>query len=105
MGKQEYKFSDHVRFGALPKVERKVITKMSNRGALRGLEHTSVCTSEIGAMLTCFEAVRARACAHARLPGAARGAARARHFDCALFASPARRRLGVRPTACRPLRP
>jgi hypothetical protein len=74
MGKQEYKFSDHVRFGALPKVERKVITKMSNRGALRGLEHTSVCPSEIGAMLTCFEAVRARACAIAgRCAGRCRG--------------------------------
>jgi hypothetical protein len=103
MGKQEYKFSDHVRFGALPKVERKVITKMSNRGALRGLEHTSVCTSEIGAMLTCFEAVRARACAIAgRCAGCC---ARARATSSALFASPARRRLGARPTACRPLRP
>ena len=44
------------RFGALPKVERKVITKMTNRGALRGLEHTTTCTSEIGGMLSCLEA-------------------------------------------------
>ena len=56
MGKQDYIFSDNVRFGQLPKVERKVITKMTNRSALRGLEHTSICTGEIGAMLGCFEA-------------------------------------------------
>lgn len=55
MGKQEYKFSDSTRFGQLPKVERKVITKMTNRGATRGVDHTAVCTGEIGAMLACFE--------------------------------------------------
>lgn len=55
MGKQEYKFSDHVRFGSLPKVERKVITKMTNRSATKGIDHTAICTGEIGAMLACFE--------------------------------------------------
>ena len=29
---------------------------MTNRGATRGVDHTAVCTGEIGAMLTCFEA-------------------------------------------------
>lgn len=56
MGKQQYKFSDNVRFGMLPKVEQKIITKSTNRAATRGIDHTSICTQEIGAMLTCFEA-------------------------------------------------
>jgi hypothetical protein len=42
-----------VRFGELPKVERKVITKFSRVGG--GFDHTSICTSEIAAMLRCFQ--------------------------------------------------
>lgn len=45
-----------VRFGALPKVERKVVTKLIDRSALTGFEHSPICTGEIGAMLKCFEA-------------------------------------------------
>jgi len=44
-----------VRFGSLPKVERKVITKMVDRSALSGFEHSPICTGEIGSMLRCFE--------------------------------------------------
>jgi len=43
-----------VRFGELPKVERKVLSKMTNKAA--SFDHTAICTEEIGAMLVCFEA-------------------------------------------------
>jgi len=55
MGKQDYKWTDNVRFGQLPKVERKVITKMTNKAATKEEDHGAICTSEIGVMLGCFE--------------------------------------------------
>lgn len=45
-----------VRFGDLPKVERKVLTKMLDKSGSAGFEHTAICTEEIGSMLSCFEA-------------------------------------------------
>ena len=55
MGKHDYRYTDNVKFGQLPKIERKVITKMTNRKAMK-LDSTSICTSETGTMLLCFEA-------------------------------------------------
>jgi fructose-1,6-bisphosphatase/inositol monophosphatase family enzyme len=55
MGKQEYRYSDRVRFGDLPSTERKSINKVLSRTA-SAFDHTHVCNGEIGAMLGCFEA-------------------------------------------------
>ncbi len=45
-----------VRFGELPKEERKAINKVINRQVMKGFDHTHICNKEIGAMLACFEA-------------------------------------------------
>jgi hypothetical protein len=45
-----------VRFGELPKVERKAITKVVNRSVTAGFDHTHICNGEIATMLQCFEA-------------------------------------------------
>jgi len=56
MGKQEYKYSDRVRFGDLPQQERKSINKVVSRQATGGFDNTHICNPEIGGMLACFEA-------------------------------------------------
>lgn len=45
-----------VRFGQLPKEERKAINKVMNRQVLSGFDHTHICNHEIGDMLECFSA-------------------------------------------------
>ncbi len=45
-----------MRFGQLPKEERKAINKVVNRQVTKGADHTHICNKEIGSMLACFEA-------------------------------------------------
>ena len=54
LGKQEYRFSERVRFGDLPPVERKSVNKVVGRSS-GGFENTHICNAEIGGMLACFE--------------------------------------------------
>ncbi len=44
-----------VRFGDLPKEERKAVNKVVNRQVMKGFDHTHICNKEIGGMLACFE--------------------------------------------------
>ena len=48
-------WSDKVRFGDLPKEEKKVVSKIFNASKLRGGDSSNVCAREISLMLTCFE--------------------------------------------------